>query len=260
MDIGNKIEILDHGDDEFLRRHIGPSMADQQEMLNELGFQNIEQLMEATLPENIKTDLPLQLPDPLSEHRTLAKLRALANRIKPTRSLIGTGYYPAITPGVIQRNIFENPAWYTAYTPYQPEISQGRLEALLNFQTMVCDLTGMEMANASLLDEATAAAEAMVFCHKISKSRSDVIFVSNSCHPQIIDVIQTRAEPIGIKVVIGDEKEALLSQAFAILLQYPSTNGEIHDYFQLTKDFKSYGGMVIVAADLLSLALLKPPG
>ena len=260
MDTGNKIEILDNGDDEFLRRHIGPSMADQQEMLNELGFQNIEQLMEATLPENIKTDLPLQLPDPLSEHRTLAKLRALANRIKPTRSLIGTGYYPAITPGVIQRNIFENPAWYTAYTPYQPEISQGRLEALLNFQTMVCDLTGMEMANASLLDEATAAAEAMVFCHKISKSRSDVIFVSNSCHPQIIDVIQTRAEPIGIKVVIGDEKEALLSQAFAVLLQYPSTNGEIHDYFQLTKDFKSYGGMVIVAADLLSLALLKPPG
>ena len=260
MDIGNKIEILDHGDDEFLRRHIGPSMADQQEMLNELGFQNIEQLMEATLPENIKTDLPLQLPDPLSEKRTLAKLRSLADRIKPTRSLIGTGYYPTITPGVIQRNIFENPAWYTAYTPYQPEISQGRLEALLNFQTMVCDLTGMEMANASLLDEATAAAEAMVFCHKISKSRSDVIFVSNSCHPQIIDVIQTRAEPIGIKVVIGDEKEALLSQAFAVLLQYPSTNGEIHDYFQLTKDFKSYGGMVIVAADLLSLSLLKPPG
>ena len=260
MDTGNKIEILDNGDDEFLRRHIGPSMADQQEMLNELGFQNIEQLMEATLPENIKTDLPLQLPDPLSEKRTLAKLRALANRIKTTRSLIGTGYYPAITPGVIQRNIFENPAWYTAYTPYQPEISQGRLEALLNFQTMVCDLTGMEMANASLLDEATAAAEAMVFCHKISKSRSDVIFVSSSCHPQIIDVIQTRAEPIGIKVVIGDEKEALLSQAFAVLLQYPSTNGEIHDYFQLTKDFKSYGGMVIVAADLLSLALLKPPG
>ena len=168
MDTGNKIEILDHGNDEFLRRHIGPSMADQQEMLNELGFQNIEQLMEATLPENIKIDLPLQLPEPLSEQRTLTKLRALADRIKLTRSLIGTGYYPTITPGVIQRNIFENPAWYTAYTPYQPEISQGRLEALLNFQTMVCDLTGMEMANASLLDEATAAAEAMVFCHKNS--------------------------------------------------------------------------------------------
>ena len=170
MDSGNNIEILDNGDGEFIRRHIGPSIADQQEMLNELGFQDIEQLMKATLPGNIKLDLPLELPAPVSEQRTLAKLRTFADRIKPTRSLIGTGYYPTITPSVIQRNILENPAWYTAYTPYQPEISQGRLEALLNFQTMVCDLTGMEMANASLLDEATAAAEAMVFCHKITKS------------------------------------------------------------------------------------------
>jgi len=260
MDSGNNIEILDNGDGEFIRRHIGPSIADQQEMLNELGFQDIEQLMKATLPGNIKLDLPLELPAPVSEQRTLAKLRTFADRIKPTRSLIGTGYYPTITPSVIQRNILENPAWYTAYTPYQPEISQGRLEALLNFQTMVCDLTGMEMANASLLDEATAAAEAMVFCHKITKSQSDVIFVSNSCHPQIIDVIQTRAEPIGIRVVIGDEQENLLNQAFAVLLQYPSTNGGIQDYSQLTKDIKSNGGMTIVAADLLSLALLKPPG
>ena len=260
MDSGNNIEILDNGDGEFIRRHIGPSIADQKEMLNELDFQDIEQLMKATLPGNIKLDLPLELPAPVSEQRTLAKLRTFADRIKPTRSLIGTGYYPTITPSVIQRNILENPAWYTAYTPYQPEISQGRLEALLNFQTMVCDLTGMEMANASLLDEATAAAEAMVFCHKITKSQSDVIFVSNSCHPQIIDVIQTRAEPIGIRVVIGDEQENLLNQAFAVLLQYPSTNGGIQDYSQLTKDIKSNGGMTIVAADLLSLALLKPPG
>lgn len=260
MDSGNNIDILDNGDDEFIRRHIGPSAADQQEMLNELGFQDIEQLIKATLPESIKLDLPLELPAPLSEQRTLAKLRTLADRIKPTRSLIGTGYYPTFTPAVIQRNILENPAWYTAYTPYQPEISQGRLEALLNFQTMVCDLTGMEIANASLLDEATASAEAMVFCHKITKSKSDVIFVSNSCHPQIIDVVQTRAEPIGIRVVIGDEHENLSSQAFAVLLQYPSTNGEIHDYSKLTKDIKSNGGMTIVAADLLSLSLLKPPG
>ena len=145
MDSGNNIEILDNGDDEFIRRHLGPSAADQQEMLSELGFQDIEQLIKATLPESIKLDLPLELPAPLSEQRTLAKLRTFADRIKPTRSLIGTGYHPTITPGVIQRNILENPAWYTSYTPYQAEISQGRLEALFNYQTLITELTGLQL-------------------------------------------------------------------------------------------------------------------
>ena len=212
------------------------------------------------VPKAIFTDKPLDLPGPISEVGVLSMLRSYTDRIKVAKSLIGMGYSSTHTPSVILRNILENPAWYTAYTPYQPEISQGRLEALLNFQTMVCDLTGMEVANASLLDEATAAAEAMVFCQKISKAKGDVFFVSSNCHPQIIDVVQTRAEPIGIRVVIGDETEGVVDQAFAVLLQYPNTSGDISDYSGITEMAHSQDTMVIVAADLLALTLIKAPG
>jgi glycine dehydrogenase len=246
--------------DEFIVRHIGPTVEDQRKMLDVIGVDSLDALITQTVPEAIQRNSLLDLHGPISEPGVLSKLRKYADRIKVTRSLIGMGYYPSYTPSVIQRNILENPAWYTAYTPYQPEISQGRLEALLNFQTMVCDLTGLELANASLLDEATAAAEAMVFCQKASKAKGDVFFVSSNCHPQIIDVVQTRAEPIGIRVVIGDETEGLVDQAFAVLLQYPNTNGDILDYVTITEIAHSQGAMVVVAADLLALTLIKPPG
>jgi glycine dehydrogenase len=246
--------------DEFISRHIGPTVEDQRKMLDAIGVDSLDTLINQTVPEAIKSDSLLGLQGPVSEPDVLSKIRKYADRIKVTRSLIGMGYYPSYTPSVIQRNILENPAWYTAYTPYQPEISQGRLEALLNFQTMVCDLTGLEIANASLLDEATAAAEAMVFCRKSAKAKGDVFFVSSNCHPQIIDVVQTRAEPIGIRVVIGDETEGLVDQAFAVLLQYPNTNGDILDYVAITEMAHSKGAMIVVAADLLALTLIKPPG
>ena len=214
----NNAELGNSG--EFSARHIGPAEKEQKQMLDAIGVASLDALINKTVPQAILSDEPLELPAALSETGALSKLQQYAGRIKVTKSLIGMGYYSTHTPNVILRNILENPAWYTAYTPYQPEISQGRLEALLNFQTMVCDLTGMEIANASLLDEATAAAEAMVFCSRNSKSKGDVFFVSSNCHPQVIDVVQTRAEPIGIRVVIGDETEGVADQAFAVLLQY----------------------------------------
>jgi glycine dehydrogenase len=246
--------------EEFIARHIGPSPDDQQAMLAVIGVDSLDALIERTVPKSIRSAGPLDLAAPIGEAATLAKMRMHANKITVARSLIGMGYSPTHTPGVIQRNILENPAWYTAYTPYQPEISQGRLEALLNFQTMVCDLTGMEIANASLLDEATAAAEAMAFCRKMAKSKGDVLFVSRHCHPQTIDVIQTRAEPVGIKVVVGDEMDGIDEQAFAVLVQYPDTGGEIRDYKALCQAAHAQGAMVIAATDLLALTLLTPPG
>ena len=254
-----KISELD-SNNEFSARHIGPTGKDQKEMLDAIGVDSLDSLIKKTIPEAIFTDKPLDLPGPISEAGVLSMLQTYTNRIKVAKSLIGMGYNSTHTPSVILRNILENPAWYTAYTPYQPEISQGRLEALLNFQTMVCDLTGMEVANASLLDEATAAAEAMVFCQKISKAKGDVFFVSSNCHPQIIDVVQTRAEPIGIRVVIGDETEGVVDQAFAVLLQYPNTSGDIPDYSGITEMAHLQDSMVIVAADLLALTLIKAPG
>ena len=246
--------------DEFSVRHIGPAEKQQKKMLDAMGLTSLDALINKTVPPAILLDKPLELPVALSETSALSKLKHHASRIKVTKSLIGMGYYSAHTPSVILRNILENPAWYTAYTPYQPEISQGRLEALLNFQTMVCDLTGMEIANASLLDEATAAAEAMVFCLRNSKSKGDVFFVSSNCHPQVIDVVQTRAEPIGIRVVIGDETEGVADQAFAVLLQYPNTNGDIPDYSGIVEMAHAQDTMVVVATDLLALTLIKPPG
>jgi glycine dehydrogenase len=250
---------LDIGD-EFIARHIGPSPADRRAMLDTIGVASLDALIDKTVPKSIRSTDPLDLAAPVSETAALAKLRGYADRIKVARSLIGMGYYPNRTPGVITRNILENPAWYTAYTPYQPEISQGRLEALLNFQTMVRDLTGLEIANASLLDEATAAAEAMVFCRKAAKAKGDVLFVSRHCHPQTIDVVKTRAEPVGIRVVVGDESDGIGDQAFAVLVQYPDTGGEIRDYKALAEAAHAQGAMVIAAADLLALTVLTPPG
>jgi glycine dehydrogenase len=246
---------------EFVSRHIGTSAADIQFMLNTLGFSTMDEFIRKVIPASILSDQPLQLGHAGNEPDVLELLREIAGQNQVVKSYIGMGYYNTHTPNVILRNLLENPAWYTAYTPYQPEISQGRLEALLNFQTMVSDLTGMEIANASLLDEATAAAEAMTFCQRISKNKSHVFFVSEDCFPQTIDVVKTRAAPIGIEVVVGNHRTDLDKlDCFGVLLQYPALNGEIYSYEKTCQQAHSKQAMVVVAADLLALALLKPPG
>ena len=245
--------------DEFVGRHIGPSDDEIDEMLTEIGQASLEGLIDGAVPGVIRSDSPLDLPAPRTEAETQARLRVLAARNRPLKSFIGMGYYGTITPPVIRRNVLENPGWYTAYTPYQPEISQGRLEALLNFQTMVADLTGLPMANASLLDEATAAAEAMTLCHRVGKSKSDAFFVSNACHPQTTDVLRTRAEPLGIELVVGDHREPLAKEIFGALVQYPDTWGEIHDYTAFAEAVHAQDGLVVAAADLLALTVIAPP-
>ena len=244
---------------EFIARHIGASEVEQQDMLQAIGVDSFDALLDRTVPASIRMTESMELEEPVGEAATLAKLRDHAARTKVSRSVIGMGYYPSLTPAVIQRNILEAPAWYTAYTPYQPEVSQGRLEALLNFQTMISDLTAMEIANASLLDEATAAAEAVTLCRKAARAQGDVLFVSRQCHPQTIDVLQTRAEPVGIRVVVGDEAEGVCEEAFAAVVQYPDTNGEIRDYAGLADSLHARGAMLVVAADLLALTLITPP-
>ncbi|WP_444329677.1 aminomethyl-transferring glycine dehydrogenase [Nisaea acidiphila] len=246
--------------EEFIRRHIGPSPEEQAEMLDALGYESLDALIDAAVPAKIRSKDPLDLPPAQTESAVLQKLRQYANNNTVNRTLIGMGYYGTRVPAVILRNILENPAWYTAYTPYQPEISQGRLEMLLNFQTMIGDLTGLEIANASLLDEATAAAEAMAFAKKAAKNKGDVFFVSQNCHPQTIDVLKTRAEPIGVTVTVGDETDVLPEDAFAILLQYPDTNGAVGDYAAIVKKAHAQGALAVVAADLLALTQLTPPG
>ena len=247
--------------DEFVHRHIGPSPEDIAAMLEEVGFDSFDALTQRAVPGVIRAADPLALPESRTEFDVTGELRRLAARNRPMRSVIGMGYYDCITPPVVLRNVMENPGWYTAYTPYQPEISQGRLEALLNFQTMVADLTGMEMANASLLDEATAAAEAMTMCHRVGKSKSDIFFVSDRCHPQTIDVVQTRAEPLGIKVIVGDHRDGLPEEElFGLLLQYPSVDGSVDDFASFVEEAHENKALVCVAADLLALMLLTPPG
>ena len=246
--------------DQFVRRHIGPNAADAGEMLAPLGFKNLDELIATAVPENIRLGRSLQLPDAKTETEALAGLKAIASQNQVFRSYIGMGYYDCITPAVIQRNVLENPGWYTQYTPYQAEISQGRLEALLNFQTMVADLTGLDIANASLLDEATAAAEAMTMCYSLKDGRN-VFLVSANCHPQTIEVIQTRAKALGIEVVVGDHADFQFSgKVFGALVQYPDTYGAIHDYSGLVESAHAAGALVTVATDLLALTLLKPPG
>ena len=229
-------------------------------MLAALGLASLEELIDRAVPESIRTRDPLDLPPPCDEPEALDQLRALAERNQVFTSLIGMGYSATITPPVILRNVLESPAWYTAYTPYQPEISQGRLEALLNFQTMVTDLTGMELANASLLDEGTAAAEAMAMCHRLNGDAGSTFMVDADCHPQTIDVVRTRAEPIGIDVVVGEPGE-VGEGVFGVLVQYPGTGGEIRaDLGTIIEHAHERGALVTVAADLLALALLTPPG
>src|SRR5574343_75582 len=223
----------------FVSRPIGPTATEQQHMLNALGYSDLEALIAAVIPDSIKNTSVLESTDGVSEEQAVAELKAIAQKNQMFRSHIGQGYYPTHTPAPILRNLLENPAWYTAYTPYQPEISQGRLEALLNFQTLISDLTGMQIANASLLDEATAAAEAMTFCKRLSKNKvSNTFFASQHCHPQTLDVLRTRAEPLGIEVEVGDE--AAITDAsvyFGALLQYPASNGDIFDYRALVERF-----------------------
>ncbi len=250
--------------DKFVNRHIGPDEVQVKEMLDVVGVNSLDQLINETIPSQIKLNKKLKLEEPLSEFKFLENLKSVSSKNKIYKSYIGMGYYPTITPQVILRNVLENPGWYTQYTPYQAEISQGRLEALLNFQTMICDLTAMDIANASLLDEGTAATEAMLmFFHSRSagKKNSNSIFVSQDCYPQTIDVIKTRANPLGINVITGDHRNAeLTNDVFAVVVQYPSADGEISDFRNLFEEARGKDINTIVAADLMSLILLTPPG
>ncbi|HWP26328.1 MAG TPA: aminomethyl-transferring glycine dehydrogenase [Xanthobacteraceae bacterium] len=246
---------------DFQRRHIGPSSEEIGQMLRTVQAVDLSALIDETVPADIRQQRPLDLGPPLSEPELLARLREVASRNRRMISMIGQGYYGTHMPAVIQRNVLENPGWYTAYTPYQPEISQGRLEALLNFQTMIADLTALPVANASLLDEATAAAEAMVMAHRVAKSKATKFFVDRDCHPQTIAVVQTRAEPFGLQVTIGNPCRDLdPTTVFGALLQYPGSSGEIVDYRDVIARLHAGGALAAVAADPLALALLVPPG
>ncbi len=254
--------------DTFARRHIAPGDTEIAEMLDALGYQSLDELADAVVPETIRLKNPLSLGDrlPLGEHELLEELKNLASDNHVLRSFIGQGYHDTITPPVILRNVLENPGWYTAYTPYQAEISQGRLEALVNFQTMIQDLTGLGMANASLLDEATAAAEAMNMCIGHATDKRMVFWVQAETHPQTIAVMATRAEPLGIDLRVGTLAELTKAVADAgtpiagILLSYPTTDGTVHDYRELTAAAHRAGASVVMATDLLALTLLVPPG
>lgn len=262
MEIRDRNIDLDNGQSgsDFGRRHIGPNDAEVREMLGEVGFDNLDALIGAAVPKNIRLDRELNLPEAKSETEALAELRALSKKNKVARTFIGAGYSDCITPPVIQRNILENPGWYTAYTPYQAEIAQGRLEALLVFQQMIMDLTALDIANASLLDEATAAAEAMSLCHAVAGDRK-VFFVADNCHPQTIAVIQTRAKPLGIELRIDNfECFKFDETVFGALVQYPATDGAIYDYNEFVQRAHDAGALVVVAADILALTLLTPPG
>jgi len=248
--------------DTFARRHNSPDAGETAAMLATLGYESLDALVNAAVPPQIRLSKPLDLPAPLTENAALTELRAIASQNQIFRSFIGQGYYGTHTPGVIQRNILENPSWYTAYTPYQAEISQGRLEALLNFQTLITDLTALDIANASLLDEATAAAEAMGLCYRmVADLARNHFFVSNLCHPQTIDVVRTRAKPLGLVVVVGDHRTfAADATTCGVLVQYPDTLGSVHDYTSFFEKVHAAGALCVVAADLLALTLLRAPG
>ncbi|MGI9115427.1 MAG: aminomethyl-transferring glycine dehydrogenase, partial [Chthoniobacterales bacterium] len=244
----------------FADRHIGPKSDEIAQMLRAIGFENLDALIDAAVPKNIQLDRLLDLPEAKSESEALAELRALASKNRVLRNFIGAGYYGTITPPVIQRNILENPGWYTAYTPYQAEIAQGRLEALLNFQTMITDLTALDIANASLLDEATAAAEAMTLCHAVVTTRRR-FFVADNCHPQTIAVMRTRAKPLGLEIVVAEFGSSKIDETFfGALVQYPASDGAIYDYEKFARAVHDAGALFVVAADILALTLLKPPG
>ena len=249
--------------DAFASRHIGPDAAEQQHMLKVLGYDSREALIDAVVPAAIRRRDGMSLGEftaPLTEEAALAKLRGLARKNRVLKSFIGQGYYNTITPGVVLRNIFENPAWYTAYTPYQPEISQGRLEAMLNFQQMITNLTGLDIANASMLDEGTAAAEAMTLLQRVNKHASNTFYVADDVLPQTLEVIRTRALPLGIEVKVGAALDAAQANAFGVLLQYPGVNGDVADYRAIADAVHAAGGLVVAAADLLALTLIAAPG
>ncbi|MCL4675335.1 MAG: aminomethyl-transferring glycine dehydrogenase, partial [Pararhodobacter sp.] len=241
------------------RRHIGPSPSEMDEMLQAVGAESLDALIDETVPPSIRQDKPLSWA-PLSEGGLLAKMRKVADKNTVMTSLIGQGYYGTITPPAIQRNILENPAWYTAYTPYQPEIAQGRLEALLNYQTMVADLTGLPFANASLLDESTACAEAMAMAQRVAKSRAKGFFIDENCHPQNIAVMQTRAAPLGIEVIVGKPADLDPSRVFGAIFQYPGTYGHVQDFTDIIAALQDAKAIAIMATDLLALCMLKEPG
>ena len=247
----------------FALRHLGLNKSDVGFILSELGYSDIEDFSESVIPKNIFIKEELDLKKPISEEEALQSLKNIAKKNKVYKSFLGQGYYGTITPKVILRHVFENPGWYTSYTPYQPEISQGRLEALINFQTMVSDLTGLEIANASLLDEATSAAEAMTLASRVSKSKSKKFFIDQNCFPQTIAVVTARAKPIGIEIVVENPEnlERLEKESFVgALLQYPGNNGNINDYSKIISSIHSQGGLIAVATDLLALTLIKSPG
>ncbi len=245
----------------FASRHVGAGPSERATMLDLLGLASLEELADRVVPAGIRDREPLRLPPARTEAEVASALAELAGRNEVYTSLIGLGYHATFTPPVVRRNVFENPAWYTAYTPYQPEISQGRLEALLNFQTMVAELTGMDVANASLLDEATAAAEAMALCHRLAPRRGDVFAVEPDVHPQTLEVVRTRAEPLGLSVEVVDVRSSGVPDAtFGVLLQYPGSSGALHDDAALVARLAGDGIRVAVAADLLALCLLRPPG
>src|SRR5262245_28498722 len=246
---------------DFVRRHIGPSPRDIQSMLDSVGAKSLAELMSQTLPSSIRQKAPLDLGPALSETEALSHMTGLAAQNQVFTSLIGQGYSGTILPAVIQRNVLENPAWYTAYTPYQPEISQGRLEALFNFQTMICDLTGLDVANASLLDEGTAAAEAMALAERASKVQTKAFFVDSEVHPQTLAVLRTRAEPLGWKLVVGDPLTDLEgADVFGAVLQYPGTSGTVRDLRPAIAALHAKGALAVMAADLLALTLIASPG
>ncbi|MDG1011386.1 MAG: glycine dehydrogenase (aminomethyl-transferring), partial [Luminiphilus sp.] len=241
------------------RRHIGPSPSEMASMLEALGVTDLEELIEQTIPANLRQSQPLNFEEPLSERELIFKMRQVAAKNKVFTTMIGQGFYGTVCPPAIQRNILENPAWYTAYTPYQPEISQGRLEALLNFQTVVSDLTGLEVANASLLDEATAAAEAMVMAQRVAKSKARGFFIDENCHPQNIAVMKTRAEPLDIDIIVGAPEELDASAVFGGIFQYPGTYGHIRDFSSQAELLQGAKAITIIIADPLALTLLKEP-
>jgi glycine dehydrogenase len=245
--------------EQFVSRHVGPNSDDQQAMLSLLDCSNLQQLIDQVVPATIINEQSLTLADQCTEAQALKELREIAKQNKVFKNYLGQGYYGTLTPNVILRNILENPAWYTAYTPYQPEISQGRLEALINFQTMVTDLTGLEIANASMLDEGTAAAEAMSLTRRVSKSKSNTFFVDKDCLPQTIDIIVTRAQPLDIDIQVGNPEDCD-GDVFGMLLQYPGVSGEVKDYREIIATVQQQKGVVVMAADILSLVMLESPG
>ena len=251
--------MLKNAQKDFIQRHIGPSVEEQDIMLKELGYKNLDELIKNTVPENILSKDDLDIGNPNSEYKALRKLKNISKKNKVYSSFIGMGYYGTYTPYVILRNILENPGWYTSYTPYQPEVAQGRLEMLMNFQQMIIDFTGMDIANASLLDEGTAAAEAMGLSYRISKTDSNKVFVSKNCHPQTIEVIQTRAEPLGVEVIVGNEDTDINDDIICGIISYPGTLGDIKDPSETISKIHKKNGKAVLVCDLLALAKLKTP-